>query len=371
MYTPIRRVCAPMLLLVVASCCVVATPPCWAQQKLVIVLPPTRSGTALSAQIQAEAQYLLTRGELAKSVAVARRIHADAVAQEIQNSVDYVDAYFRRKALNRKYRAETNPNHLQREIKQQSVRELQLKDLPEEFLNSDVTEKLNWLLAELSGPTLALQYVAGQVSVVDSETGPKVSGQYMAGQIQLDDFESGRELTKEDTALIQFSDGRVTFSAADNQMLKTKWPWALRAPQFDVARRQFQSAREQVLTEIKSDGEVKYESGERMMKALNDLLVELKRAYPQDKLKERDTVLQYITAKRYLASLTAEATATLQGMDHSMFNGSLGFTDGSVIDLIRHMDGKGLVFAPPSPEGQRVYRSLLSEMRSLYSVLSD
>ena len=121
------------------------------------------------------------------------------------------------------------------------MRNLQIEELPEEFLKSDATGKLNWLLAELSGPTLALQYITGQVSIVDSPSGPQVSGQYLAGQIPLDDSESGRKLSADETALIQFSDGHVSFSAANPQVLETQWPWALRAPEFDQIREQFRS----------------------------------------------------------------------------------------------------------------------------------
>ena len=194
---------------------------------------------------------------------------------------------------------------------------LQIEELPEEFLKSDATGKLNWLLAELSGPTLALQYITGQVSVVDSASGPQVSGQYLAGQIRLDDSESGK-ISADETALIQFSDGHVSFSAANPQVLETQWPWALRAPEFDQIREQFRSAHEQVLKDISSNGQPEFQNGERLMKSVNDLLVALKRAYPRERLQERDAVLHYNTAKRYLPALTAEATATLQGKDRSL-----------------------------------------------------
>ena len=107
------------------------------------------------------------------------------------------------------------------------------------------------------------------------------------------------------------------------------------------------------------------------MKSVNDLLVALKRAYPRERLQERDAVLHYNTAKRYLAVLTAEATATLQGKDRSLFDSSLSFQSGTVIELIRHMDRRGLVFAPAPTEGERVYRSLLSAMRNLYLALGN
>ncbi len=87
-----------------------------------VYLPPAIGGTPLSFQIQAEAQYLTARGDLMESVAIARKVNAEAVAKEIQNSIEYVDAYFRRRELNRQWRAKENPNHLQREENLQKVR---------------------------------------------------------------------------------------------------------------------------------------------------------------------------------------------------------------------------------------------------------
>ena len=66
-------------------------------------------------QIEAEAQYVAAYGDMVESVAIARKINAQAVALEIQNSIDYVDAYFKRRELNRQWRAKENPNYLESE----------------------------------------------------------------------------------------------------------------------------------------------------------------------------------------------------------------------------------------------------------------
>ncbi len=194
----------------------------------------------MSFQIQAEAEYLAARGDLAESIAVARKIHAEAFAQEIQNSVDYVDAYFQRRALNRKWRAEEDPNHLESEERLQEVRRQRIERQFQDVLKGNLTDELNWLLVELSGPTLALHYVAGEISYADSERlGTCGAGQLRRGRNSLEGAAEGYTLSSADARLIQFSDGRLTFSAADPQILDVSWPFALRAPEFDSLRDEF------------------------------------------------------------------------------------------------------------------------------------
>ena len=318
-----------------------------------IFLPPASGGTALSFQIQAEAEYLVARGELAKSIAVARKIHAEAFAQEIQNSVDYVDAYFQRRALNRKWRAEADPNYLARETHLQEVRRQRIKRQFQDVLKGDLTDELNWLLVELSGPTLAMHYVADKLSDADlKRLGPVVADGDVAAA---------------DARLIQLSDGRLTFSAADPQILDVRWPMALQSPEFASLRDEFTAAREQVVFEIRTKQRATLESGERLIRATNDLLVALEKVCVE---KVRDTTpaesLPYLAARRYLKSLTLEVYRAVQGDDRSLTEKAAKFGGGNVIELIRHLDRTGLAFAPPVSGGERVYRRLLSAMRSLY-----
>lgn len=343
----------------------------WAQSETPrghIILLPARGGTDLSFQIQAEADYLAARGDLAESIAVARKIHANAFAKEIQNSVDYVDAYFQRQALNKKWRAEKNPNHLEREERLQAVRKQRIERQFQDVLKGNLTDELNWLLVELSGPTLALHYVAGEISYNNSEhPKPAVQGSYVAGDIPLEGAAGGYTISSADAKLIQFSDGRLTFSAADPQILEVQWPLALRAPEYDSLRDEFTAARDVVVNEMRSKKLASYENGERLIQATDGLLVALDKnrteMIRQMSTAESQTCL---AARRYLKSLTSEVHRAVQDGDRSLSEGAVKFDSGSVFELIRHMDRKGLSFAPPSAGGERVYRSLLSAMRGLY-----
>ncbi len=318
-----------------------------------LFLPPASGGTALSFQIQAEAEYLVARGYLTKSIAVARKIHAEAFAQEIQNSVNYVDAYYQRRELNRKWRAEQNPNYLARETHVQEVRRQRIERQFQDVLKGDLTDELNWLLVELSGPTLAMHYVTGRFSDADlKRLGPVA--------------EDG-DIAAADAALIQFSDGRLTFSAADPQILDVRWPLTLQSPEFDSLRDEFTAAREQVVFEIRTKERTTFESGERLIQATNDLLVALDKVCVE-KVRHMTPAesLPYLAARRYLKSLTSEVHHAVQGDDRLLTEKAAKFGGGHVIELIRHMDRTGLAFAPPVSGGERVYRRLFSAMRSLY-----
>jgi hypothetical protein len=345
----------------------------WSQserRRPVIVLPRATAGTPLSAQIDAEAKYLVTRGALVESVAVARKIHAEAYAQELENSVNEVDAYFRRRELNRQWREGENTTYLEHEQKRQEVRKMRMEKQFEDVLKGNLTEELNWLLVELSGPTLALHYAVGNVSSVDwGDSRTDINARYAGGEVPLEEIGEKRMVSSSDAALIRFSDGHVAFSANDPKLLQTDWPWALRTPAFDTLRKEFDAAREKLLKEISpvsKEGQVRFESGERLIKSLDAMLVALDKAYPAEKRAEPADFLQYNMAKRYLRSLTGEAQSAIRSGNRAIDSGAVMFQGGSVLELIRHMDRTGLVFAPPPPGGERVYRSLLSSMRSFY-----
>ena len=226
------------------------------------------------------------------------------------------------------------------------MRKRRLKHQFQDVLKGDVTDQLNWLLVELFGPTLALEYVPGR--------------------IPLSDLESDRVLSSADVERIRFSDRRVEFSAADPRVLETHWPLALRAAEFEPLRDEFHAARDQVLSDIESEGQAGFDSAERLIKSVDDLLVALDEAYPPEKRRQQAMSMRYHPAKRYLKSLAGQAHRATREGDRSLFDETLRFEGGSVVELIQHMHRKGLVFAPPPPGGDRVYRSLLCEMRSLY-----
>lgn len=321
----------------------------WAQSsrpRQPVRLPPAFAGTPLSFKIHAEAAYMAGRGSMIESVAIARTIHADAYAKELENSIAYVETYFRRQEINREERAKKNPRYLEKEKIRRDTIERQLKHQFESVLKGDVTNMMNWVLVELSAPTQSLGYLTSEAALTESESGGKLS--------------------EADLALIQFSDGRVTFSATDPKILETHWPFALRAESFIPLQKNFMSAREEVFAEIVSKGQASPESGARLIGSVNDLMVGLEKAYPREERRKSAVFSEYHPAKRYLASLAREVSQTIHHGDRSLFDETLRFEGGSLVELIWHMDRRGLVFASPPDGGGRVYRSLLTSMRNLF-----
>ena len=126
-------------------------------------------------------------------------------------------------------------------------------------------------------------------------------------------------------------------------------------------------AREQVVTEIRTEKRATYESGERLIQSTDRLLVAIEKICAE-KVRHMTPAesLPYLAARRYLKSLTSEVHRAVQGGDRSLTEKAVKFEGGNVFELIRHMDRTGLAFAPPVPGGERVYRSLLGAMRGLY-----
>ena len=320
-----------------------------------VILPPASGGTHLSFQIQAEA----ISGSTWRSGRVGggrRRINADAVAREIENSIDYVDAFFKRRELNRQYRAQENPNYLQAEQYRQQVRRQRLESQFQDVLKGNLTDQLNWLLTEVSGPMLAYQYLSQQTSLADTELNPQLDDQDLEHIWLSDGGPSGRQLV---------------ISAGNSQVLETRWPLSLRHPQLDDLRAQLEASRDQLLAELASSRQISYTGTEQLTKHINDMLVAIERIYPEDQRQEFAVFTAYSSGKRYLRSLAAQTHRVAETSDKSLLNGSLRFEGGHLLDLIQYMDRTGLVFAPPQAGGERVYRSLLSDMRNIWLMMEN
>ena len=111
--------------------------------------------------------------------------------------------------MNRQYRAQENPNYFQAERRRQEVRREALEYQFQNVLKGDPTDQLNWLLAELSGPMLAFQYLPDHAPLADSKLNP--------------------ELNPDDLAQLWLTDGgpggsRLVISAGNPEVLETRWP---------------------------------------------------------------------------------------------------------------------------------------------------
>ena len=174
-----------------------------------VYLHTATGATPLSTVIDAQARYLVAYGDCLESLAIARRIHAEAYQIELRNSVDEVDAYFKRRELNRLWRRKENPDYAEREARRQRVLERQMREQFERFAESDLAGRLNWLLMKLSGPTIGLQHLdAGRSrSILALNT----------------------EISDEGRHKIWVTDGgragsRLVCRLSDGEVLKTPWP---------------------------------------------------------------------------------------------------------------------------------------------------
>lgn len=316
-----------------------------------VLLPPAVGGTPLSFQVQAEASYVAAYGDMLESAAVARKVNAEAVAMEIQNSVAYVDAYFQQRELNREWRAKEDPNYLEREKRRQDVFKRRVEEQYQDIERGDVTKTLNWLLRELANPVVAYQYLPANQTLRDS---------------QID-----RILSERDLQQIRLSDGgnkgsRLVFAAGDGKPLSPHWPLALRGSEFTAARDSYENTLEGIVREVKANGQPSPEAQTQVMKSVNDLFVTLDSVYSKERRRDPAQFLDYAAAKRFLQSTLASTHRALTSRDTKLLADGMQFQGDTLIRLLEHMYKNGFEFDSPEPGGEGTYKKLFQDMRSLY-----
>jgi hypothetical protein len=308
----------------------------------------SHGGTRYSFGVEAEAQYITAQGAFLESAATARKINAEAVALEIQNSVDYVNAYFKRQELNKEWREKLkSPEHetyLEHEKKMKEVMALRIDQYFTDTLKGDVTKELNYLLQNL----YFVQYMSpGDLKPLDAP------------------------LSKEQLKQIWLTDGgpgnsRLVFNLGSGDMLKSPWPYVLRGPDFAAQRNDFELSRDALVKEIREKGEAGPENGERLRQSVVQLWDTLEKAYPDERRREPAEFLEYSAAKGFLQSMLVQIDRALKTNDSSVFSGSLDFKGETLLSLLQHMSKLGLTFDRPRPGGEAVYKALFMSMRELY-----
>lgn len=323
------------------------------QQREVILLPPPTGATPASAEIQAQAAYLMGLGSLAESAAIARKIHAEAAKVEIENQSLAVKEFYERKRLWEEEWRRRHPTPIERQQALDKLWEeiLRHPGLEEKWGRNSVDD-LNQLLARLTGTTVLAQYRLGgeeafNVKLTDRDK----------EQIWLNDGGRGR---------------KIRFCLARPEPLGARWPTGLMAPPFERARKKFEDARTAVLQEIQeTSSKVSYERGCELLRAVDGLLVALEEEYPDDRRKSFQEWQDYREMKAYLGTLLQESARTIKTRDRALFDGTIGFQGNTVVDLIQYMYTNGLRFSPPEAGGEGVYGKLFSAMRDLYLVLKE
>jgi hypothetical protein len=322
-----------------------------------IVLPPTWGATPQSTIIEAQARYVAAWGDMQESVAIAREIHADAFAKEIQNSVEYAKAFWERRRIYREAKAAENPNYAQWQKKNE--------ELIDEYIRrnvkpGDTTKTLNWLLSSLYDLTMADQYSAGRGNWIESDLNPELSDKDLEQIILCDRGGKG---------------ARLRFAASDGAILATRWPYELSGPTFEKARQDFEQTRDEFLREARQSqkplGDVQGKFGPLLFQRVDVLLTALRDAYPDEVRKEFPVWDKYNEAAKFLKTLALETNRAVRTHDRRVFTSGLGISAGNakhvrLMDLIAHVYREGLAFAPPEPGGEGAYWHLYQMMRKLY-----
>ena len=215
-----------------ASESVVAQPP---QVRGHIRLPPVRGATALSTQIGAQAHLVAAAGSFLESAAIARRHNAIAASMEMDNMVKWVDTYFDRRQRNRSYRAIEQPAYMDRNDQIYASTRRRVVDQADDVIKGDVTRYLNWFLNSLATAAVAQDWAEYPTVAMTGDKFP---------------------LSKADIAHLMLTEGastggrRLQFRAHDPQILQTSWPLVWRNPEFDVARKGFETTRDLALHEF-------------------------------------------------------------------------------------------------------------------------
>ena len=319
---------------------------------------PAFGRTPFSDAINAEAHYVAACGYMARSVAEARKINAEAVASEIQNSVDYVKAFYERRRIHDEEWKKKHPTEWEQEDKRQAMIRKRVNEHYEYIMNHgdrSMTEVLNWLLGELSNSTTSLQYVFDAKSPLQPR--------------------ADLELSEKELQQIRLTDGghagsQLVFAASDGTVLLPKWPPALRSHACDAARDNYDRARDTVVRDLQAKHAISPEGQDRLLQAVDGLFAALDAAYPSELLKKHRDYTEYWMAKRFIQSLLAAANRAIAVNDPSLFSRGLRFQGKSLFVLVQHMHRNGLQFAEPGPGAEGVYKIMFENLRAMYAELA-
>jgi hypothetical protein len=315
-------------------------------------------GTAISAQIHAEANMLRAYGEAAVDFEVARNYRAKAVEMEIKNSVDYVRAYWDRRSIGEAERMKRHMTAARKQELRNSHLWKRLRDLPElsaESIPNGVA--LNFLLDRLAGGVLAYRF---------SEGGAELSLSSLE-QLELPPQTIHQLRVRQDLA----TSGNTVFRLREGKPLDVDWwPAALRSGTFQSERKQFEAARTVLMASASDESLENNLKG--TFKAYDDLAAAFHQHHTRSvRLKSVQDHRQYGLAKRFLQSLAGELYRIREVGVKALQNDSLRYDGSNLVSLLTHMSRNGLEFAPSLPGEEPAYQQLFHMMRDLYVAVGE
>jgi len=315
--------------------------------------------TPLSAEIHATADLVRAYGEATVDDAAAREIRSRAVRQEIQNSVDFVRAYWERRSINEAERLKRYVSPLQRAKNQNAKTWERLRDHPE--LNGPAIAEgtaLNFLLNRLASSALAYQLTSTS----------------RAGELkQSDELKLNEEVLHRLRLKRDSTDGKAVIFRADEGVALAIdwWPYALRGEEFTRERRDYEQARAAVVLAGRNGIDAHAEIG-KLLKAYDQLDAAFRKQNDREsRLKNQAAFRHYTTGRRFLQALAGEVLQFQVAGGARALEDNMQFHGDHLIALLTHMSRNGLEFAPAVPGDEAAYRRVFQMMRDVYVAVVD
>jgi hypothetical protein len=315
-----------------------------------VIIQRSAVGTAQSALIQAQADFVVAQGINLKLTAQARQINAAAVEHEMKNSVLWIHTYFERRRLNREYREQESPGFQELQKRRTALARKIIEARPEMLLQGDITNDLNMMIQDM------LANVSFDAFLPDSEL-------MAAGEnLVLTPEEIHHLLLSEN----KDSQGRaLKFRADQAEVLEVKWPTLLRQEEYNSVRKEFESARDAAIETLKAGKDLTAVQEKRLMDSVDALSSRLAdRFNPEGESAQR--MLMYLSAKRYIQSLAVATYRIVEIGKDAVASDSRKFKGKTVVELLQHMMSQGLEFAAPEAGDEGTYRKMFSLIRSIY-----
>ena len=349
----IKRVSVTVLMFLLLPCCGEAQ----SGRGYLFRNPYSSPATSISAEIHAEADFIRAYGEAAVDLNVAREVRARAVRLEIDNSVEYVKAYWERRSIHEAERLKRRTTESQRQDIRDSLTWKRLKDHPD--LTADAIPNgtaLNFLLDRLGGGILAYQFSTDPVARRNHEIGRLEIPTELIHQLHVRQDRSGTE--------------RLVFRLDEGQPLDVSWwPAAIRRHELQAEREQFLKARERFLASTQAEFE---KTLKELFLAYDQLVDAFHRFHTREvRLKSTQSHREYSLAKRFLQSLAGELYHFRSTGIRYADNQSLRFDGNNFVALLTHMSRNGLEFAPALPGEEAAYHQMFHLMRDLYVAVQE
>lgn len=320
-------------------------------------------GTALSANVHAQADLVRATGEATVDFAAARRIRADSIRAELDNSVERVKAYWERRRIMEEEQAKRKIDRDTRQRRLNSRTWVQLRLHPDisstKIANGSA---LNFLMYRLSATALAW----------DPSDPPAEFDSAVLEYFHLDsDVLHGLQLQQ------TTGSSRFVFRADEGVPLKMDWwPYLLRREEFQPLRDNFVAKRFAVIEDA-ADGDITVNSLEALELASVDLSTEFRKRYDRNRQLAggvktchecRDVLI-------FLRSMDLEIARLQKTGDATAFDQSLRFNPSSseqhLPALVGFMARNGLKFAPPQPGDEATYFTVFQLLRDFYLAYDD